>query len=886
MPGSGLWLANGNDIYNSNSADVGIGITNPSGKFHVYSGAATNNIYFNGGSQGGTGYDVNLYVNGGANNSEMSINMGIVGNEDRDRIKTYQGNMYFRTNDSERMRINSQGQTWLGGSFTGSDIANGNGSYLNNLNAGGFSVLHRNASDVYLHFNTYYNSSNNYTAKYGGSQGFRIDNGATGGLGFYKAPVVNTAGDTQTFSHVMQVGYGTSNNVGIGTPIPDYKLDIRNGELTVRPSSSGNGGLGKIGHSSSNAILQLYDSSANENVRISTSLSSYFNGGNVGIGTTLPIGKFNVSKDSTTDGLSQAITVSSSSVSTKRMNLGYVPGSNYAFIDVINYAISNTNQALSLQPNGGNVGIGTTSPSWQLEVENTGTVRAAVNSTSNGSSGVFFRVFDSGTQVGNGTIATQNNGDMKFFTGTSGEGARIIIDSVGAIQFNNYDSTNKTGTPTYLLGTDASGNVVKTLSSSAPGSLWAANGNDIYNTNSANVGIGVTSPNAKLSLAGGSNINSQNSILYIDTNSYYATAADRYITTSTAARYIQLNGSHIWSNAPSGTAGNAISFTERMRISSAGDVGIGTSSFNHFTSTKELLIEGDATNTNSVLQVISYDNLSSLAIYSGAFSTDDPAIIYQNDLRFGSTNGVGLGGYSEKMRITNGGNVGIGTTLPDAKLEIKKQTTWGTLDNQVIYINNTGTGGNTGLLHDMGSITWRSGNVNTAAISGIRNTPGSGNNVDLRFTTATQSGGQQTSMTIASGGNVGIGTTSPSAKLHVKNRSDELDMIVRLEATRDAYLQFSPANTTKWALIADYPATGDFTTYNYPNNFNSIIFKDNKDITTNLSGGNFGIGVTGPATKLHVMDYGSSLGITTDTGLLIGGTGSSGQISQIEVWLY
>ena len=46
------------------------------------------------------------------------------------------------------------------------------------------------------------------------------------------------------------------------------------------------------------------------------------NNGNVGIGTTSPIGRLNVSKDSTTDGLSQAITVNSSSVITKRMNLG------------------------------------------------------------------------------------------------------------------------------------------------------------------------------------------------------------------------------------------------------------------------------------------------------------------------------------------------------------------------------------------------------------------------------------------------------------------------------------------------------------------------------------------------------------------------------------
>ena len=37
VPGSGLWLANGNDIYNSNSGYVGIGITNPDSLLHIQS---------------------------------------------------------------------------------------------------------------------------------------------------------------------------------------------------------------------------------------------------------------------------------------------------------------------------------------------------------------------------------------------------------------------------------------------------------------------------------------------------------------------------------------------------------------------------------------------------------------------------------------------------------------------------------------------------------------------------------------------------------------------------------------------------------------------------------------------------------------------------------
>jgi len=48
------------------------------------------------------------------------------------------------------------------------------------------------------------------------------------------------------------------------------------------------------------------------------------------------------------------------------------------------------------------------------------------------------------------------------------------IGSDGAIKFNTYNLTNQTGTPTYLLGTDASGNVVKTNSAPSPITSQAA----------------------------------------------------------------------------------------------------------------------------------------------------------------------------------------------------------------------------------------------------------------------------------------------------------------------------------------------------------------------------------------------------------------------------
>ena len=144
--------------------------------------------------------------------------------------------MNFRTANSTRMIINSQGQMWLGGSYTGGGIANGNTAYMNNLNAGAFSILHRNSSDVYVHFNSYYTNSNTYVSKYSG-RGFMLGYNAAVDNGFFFSKAPNTtAGQNQTFSQVMTVGYGTSNNVGIGITTPGAKLEVK-GNFKIQRST-------------------------------------------------------------------------------------------------------------------------------------------------------------------------------------------------------------------------------------------------------------------------------------------------------------------------------------------------------------------------------------------------------------------------------------------------------------------------------------------------------------------------------------------------------------------------------------------------------------------------------------------------------------------------
>jgi hypothetical protein len=51
-----------------------------------------------------------------------------------------------------------------------------------------------------------------------------------------------------------------------------------------------------------------------------------------------------------------------------------------------------------------------------------------------------------------------------------------------------------------------------------------------------------------------------------------------YLTTDSASKYDQSGGAHLWYTAASGTAGNAISFTQAMTLDASGNLGIGTSS--------------------------------------------------------------------------------------------------------------------------------------------------------------------------------------------------------------------------------------------------------------------------------------------------------------------
>lgn len=413
---------------------------------------------------------------------------------------------------------------------------------------------------------------------------------------------------------------------------------------------------------------------------------------------------------------------------------------------------------------------------------------------------------NSALYIGTTSIALNRSSASQSLTGVSIDGTSSNITAYTIDQnlgtgnsptFTNlratgilYDSTNSAGTNGQILSTTGTGTAWISLGSSVTGSgttgkipKWDSSStltDSIIVESSNSIGIGKT-PSATLDVQGSSVSDGSHSFnaQLADTKAYDASPASG---TSVALKY-NVAGSYAamggWSiNKENATDGNFASYfaiharangaatTEKVRVTSAGSVGIGTT-----TPAYTLDVNGGSGFRNDMY------------IFSSSTYWNDGASYFQ------AINNSGVG----TLKMTDnsspislqpsGGNVGIGTTSPAVALDIVSTT-----DNSspVLRVQRGGYGYTFG----------RSASTGDLEIKGEQNNFSG-------FTFYTYTGGAPVArLRVDNSGNVGIGTTSPSQALDVATGS--------IAYGTDAVLSTSTLTTTSTTssqVIASVDAT-------------------------------------------------------------------------------
>jgi hypothetical protein len=155
-------------------------------------------------------------------------------------------------------------------------------------------------------------------------------------------------------------------------------------------------------------------------------------------------------------------------------------GPSYGWIQATNYGGLGTNYNLSLQPNGGNVGIGTTNPVTRLHIvgaalSGIGSLPSGVNTTQDSTSNNYFlfrNSVDNGTYAG---IAMQDNNIGGFVVyGNAGAGDQMYIAGYYGvnIQYGSADSINPGARTT--VGTFNSSGLTVTGNIYATGDIYSS----------------------------------------------------------------------------------------------------------------------------------------------------------------------------------------------------------------------------------------------------------------------------------------------------------------------------------------------------------------------------------------------------------------------------
>jgi len=288
--------------------------------------------------------------------------------------------------------------------------------------------------------------------------------------------------------------------------------------------------------------------------------------------------------------------------------------------------ITNSSEQMRLTSTG--LGIGTSSPSDKLHVyqndadniiakfqnasTNSGNLLQFSQATNGSVASPIFYVGHGGDSSGDALLLNASNTNMKFFT-------------------NN----------TERMRLDSSGNLGLGVTPSA----WSG-------MRAMDIGDGAFSISAD---GGGTGDGS------LTWNGYYNGSNWIYkYTGGVATRYRQSETGHAWFTAPSGTAGNAITFTQAMTLDASGRLGIGT------TSPSSILVINTASGENTTTYSIAGSAKAFVGVAAGSGQIIDESAANDFCVRSGANILFSAGGQYEKARIDSSGNLLVGATSAHA----------------------------------------------------------------------------------------------------------------------------------------------------------------------------------------------------------------------------